>query len=207
MTAAISTGRGIVIVSPPAICPVSLLEVKRHVRAVDFDDDDEMLALYLKAATNNAETFTGRAFIDQIIDYYVDSYPTNGSTWIELPKPPLIEMIGVFGGETEYPADSYVLDTASRKARIGIPSGGSWPQNVAGSLNAMRVRYRAGYVVDPEESPTVHNVPSDIKAAILLEVGHLYANRESVNVGNIVTPLPLAWEHLLRPYRVHLALA
>ena len=37
--------------------------------------------------------------------------------------------------------------------------------------------------------------------AILLLIGHFYANREAVNVGNIVTQMPLAVDALMQPYR------
>ncbi|MBF7956132.1 head-tail connector protein [Rahnella victoriana] len=43
----------------------------------------------------------------------------------------------------------------------------------------------------------------DIRAAMLLLIGHWYANRESVVVGDNVVTLPLAVESLLQPYRVY----
>jgi hypothetical protein len=47
-------------------------------------------------------------------------------------------------------------------------------------------------------------VPSDIKAAMLLTIGHLYANRESVTIGSTQGhELPLGVKHLLQPYRVY----
>ncbi|GJK86863.1 MULTISPECIES: head-tail connector protein [Citrobacter] len=43
----------------------------------------------------------------------------------------------------------------------------------------------------------------DVKAAILLLVGHWYANREAVNIGNITTEIPFTVEALLQPYRIY----
>lgn len=205
------TGRGLVVVTAPTILPVSLFEAKQHVRAVDHDDDDALLKMYLRAAVNNAENFTGRAFTDRVLDYYLDNFPEENGP-IELPAPPLLEVYGVFysnsAPEQEYAADSYTVDVASRKARIGLNSGATWPTLVADDpMNVVRIRFRSGYIRDIEESPLVPNVPEDIKAAILLQVGTLYANRESVVIGHNAETLPMAWEHLLRPYRVHLALA
>ena len=40
-----------------------------------------------------------------------------------------------------------------------------------------------------------------IRAAILLILGHLYANREEVVTGTIATELPMTSRHLLQPYR------
>ena len=194
------------IIVPPLTYPVSLDEAKRHVNAYDFDDDDVLIALYVKAATLNAEHFTGRAFIEQTVDFYADGFPAN-KNYIELPKPPLIEFGGVFysesaDAESEFDAASYVIDTASEKARVILPSGSSWPMTTT-IPNSVRMRYRAGYVADAEDSPTVAAVPEDIKAAILLNVGNLYAQRESIVVGQSVNTLPWSVEQLLRPYRVH----
>lgn len=41
-----------------------------------------------------------------------------------------------------------------------------------------------------------------IRAAILLTVGHLYANRESVVTGTISTELTMTTRYLLGPYRI-----
>lgn len=43
----------------------------------------------------------------------------------------------------------------------------------------------------------------DVKAAMLLLIGHWYANREAVNIGNITTEIPFAVEALLQPYRIY----
>lgn len=40
-----------------------------------------------------------------------------------------------------------------------------------------------------------------IRAAILLTIGHLYANREEVVVGASVAELPMSSKYLLQPYR------
>ncbi len=47
--------------------------------------------------------------------------------------------------------------------------------------------------VEPEEM----DLTSDVEQAILLLVGHWYANREAVAVGTIATAMPLAVERLL----------
>jgi uncharacterized phiE125 gp8 family phage protein len=194
------------IIVPPATYPVSLYEVKKHVNAYDFDDDDELLNLYLKAATLSAENFTGRAFIEQTIDFYADGFPA-GYNYIEIPKPPLIEFGGVFysesaDAETEFDVASYTVDYASQKARVICSS---WPMTTT-VPNSVRMRYRAGYVEDAEASPLVAAVPFDIKAAILLMVGTLYAQRETVVIGQSVSELPWSAELILRPYRVHTAI-
>jgi hypothetical protein len=46
-------------------------------------------------------------------------------------------------------------------------------------------------------------VNDQIKAAVLLTVGHLYANREDVVVGASVSALPHGADCLLQPYKVY----
>lgn len=43
----------------------------------------------------------------------------------------------------------------------------------------------------------------DIRAAMLLLIGHWYANRETVGVGVSATEVPFAVEALLQPYRIY----
>ena len=53
---------------------------------------------------------------------------------------------------------------------------------------------------DAGESPMVCN--KQIKAACLLILGHLYANREDVVIGTIATELPQGSKALLTPHRI-----
>lgn len=56
---------------------------------------------------------------------------------------------------------------------------------------------------EPEKAcPMVINAA--VKAAILLTLGHLYANRENVVIGSISTDLEMGAHSLLWPYRVGL---
>ncbi|MEC3905372.1 head-tail connector protein, partial [Leclercia adecarboxylata] len=43
----------------------------------------------------------------------------------------------------------------------------------------------------------------DIEMAMLLLIGHWYANREAVNVGNVTSALAFSTEALLQPYRIY----
>lgn len=43
----------------------------------------------------------------------------------------------------------------------------------------------------------------DVKAAMLLLIGHWYANRETVSVGQTAVEIPFAVESLLQPYRIY----
>lgn len=199
---------GLRLVTAPTDSPVSLEEAKAHLR-VEFTDDDDLIEIFRKAATDVAEQFTGRAFVAQTWDMLLDAFPTTGP--IRVPKPPLLELVGVFyndGSGTEQTVDAadYIVGQANDGAfaAVSLAYGAAWPtaQSVA---DAVRVRFRAGYVNG--DSPPLDDVPFAIKAAILMTIGTLYAHRETIVIGQSVAQLPWAAEQLLLPYRVHTAMA
>lgn len=197
------------IVLQPETEPVTLVQAKAHVR-VTSTASDSLITTFIKAARRAAERFTGRALIDQTWDVFLDEFPEDE---IELPKPPLIVVEGVFyrdadGVEQELSTDDYVVANADDEhlsGRVVLAATASWP-TIQERPNAVRVRLRAGYL-DATTSPAEAAVPEDIQTAILLHVGHLYAHRETVVVGETVSELPMGTRELLRPYRVLLGMA
>lgn len=192
------------LITPPASYPITLVEAKAHVREV-VDDFNTEITSFIAAATAHAEAFLGRALIDQTLELTIDAFPTNE---IQIPRPPLIEIISVKyddadGDEQTLATSGYVIDDQSEPAWL-IPASNIWPATFDG-INAVRVRYRAGYL--NTDSPATENVPADIKAAIKLYVGSLYANREHIVIGQTAVTMPWACETLLRPHRVQLGMA
>jgi uncharacterized phiE125 gp8 family phage protein len=202
---------GLKLVTAPASRPVTLTQAKQQCRATEFTDDDDLIDLFVDAAVDFVDGpsgFLGRALIDQTWDYYLDEFPASGP--IEIPLPPLIEVIGLFyqdgdGNEQEWTSTNYVVDASGNPGKVSLGSGVSWPTPIDQS-EAVRIRFRAGYL-DQGVSPAVANVPSAIKAAILIHVADLYSNRESAIVGQIVAKLPWTAEQLLRRYRFYLGMA
>lgn len=69
--------------------------------------------------------------------------------------------------------------------------------NVEGRI--FRKVYDTGDTI-PEEDTTGIHVNEAINAAVLLIVGHLYANREDVITGATSTAIPMGSEFLITPY-------
>jgi uncharacterized phiE125 gp8 family phage protein len=221
---------GLKLVTAPADLPLTVDEVKMHLRE-DSDDQNDLILLFLETAVSYAdgpEGFLGRALIDQTWDLYLDGFP---NAWcfdrltyrhghrsdhrrslqqIQIPLPPLIEVVGVFysdsnGDEQEFDAANYTVDDASEPGRVVLNESKSWP-TPSRNANSVRVRFRAGYL--DNSSPPVANVPPDVKAALLLYVGSLYLNREEVTLAReSVLKLPWGAEALLRKRRKHLGMA
>jgi uncharacterized phiE125 gp8 family phage protein len=194
------------IITPPTEYPLTLAEVKAHLR-VDHTDEDTMITAYLAAATAHAEKFLGRALMTQTLELVLDSFY---DPQIMIPMPPLQSVVSVLyddgaGDEQTLVLNTdYVVDTASQPGWV-VAVAGTWPTTID-TVNSVRIRYIAGYV-NTNDSPPSAAVPFDIKAAILLLVGSLYGNRESVVVGVTTSMVPWSAEQLLRQHRVELALA
>jgi uncharacterized phiE125 gp8 family phage protein len=202
------------LITPPAIRPVSLTEAKSHLR-VDFPDDDALIDILIRAATEYVDGptgFLGRALISQTWELVLDAFPGHGVTGstgleIKIPIPPLISIVKVeYDDPTGLPVildpADYTMDNVNEPGWI-VPDG-NWPATFDG-INSVRIRFVAGYV-DAANSPN-DQIPGDIKAAILLTLGSLYANRETVVVGQIAVTLPWGAEALLRRKRIDLSMA
>lgn len=214
------------LVAAPANYPVTLDQAKAHLR-VDFADDDDLISSLIDTATtycDGPKGFLGRALISQTWDLYLDEFPCrHGESFfrrgrinrfhhsrIEIPLPPLIDVVGVFyldgsGEEQELDASKYIVDDKGEQGMIFPVIG--WP--IAQCVpNAVRVRFTAGYV-DDTQSPQTDKVPGPIKSAMLLYMGDLYANRETMLTGQRAAAVTLPWaaEQMLRPYRFTLSIA
>lgn len=194
------------LVTGPAAEPVTLLEAKAHLR-VDFDDDDPLITGLIKVARQWAETFSRRGFITQQWKLLLDWFPTADSGLIRLPLPPAqsitsVQYVDTNGATQTVAAADYTLDKASEPARLVPAFGKSWP-SVRAVPNAVTVTFKAGYGT-PGSSPddSVSKVPEAIKTALKLLVAHWYEHREAVSEEQPLTPVPMALESLLWPYRV-----
>jgi Phage gp6-like head-tail connector protein len=65
---------GLQVVLPAPALPVSLRALKSHLR-VDIKDDDELIEIYARAATENVEGFTRRALVNTGFVQSLDSFP------------------------------------------------------------------------------------------------------------------------------------
>lgn len=222
-----------VVIEQPTTEPISVDEARAQCEAARYEDsdvdplDDQMFAGWIAAAREYCEDFTGLSLATKVLEVDLESFPTvlaDGSKAIELPGGPVRAIVhimtpalGELGseyssddvdsdelvGETVY-ADGqvypgvYSLDAA----RSRVYPVGDWPSITAGT-GAVRIRYLAGYGVDSDGGQAL---PSVIRAAMLLVIGHLYANRESTTEKAMAT-LPMGVHSLLRPRRARLGMA
>lgn len=197
------------LITPPAVEPLTLNEVKEHLR-VDSTDQDTMIALYLKSARQRLEGpygFLARCLVTQTWELTIDAFPTNE---ILIPLPPLQQIDSVkyddtAGNEQTLAGSEYTIDAVNEPGWL-LPTT-TWPATFDG-INSVRIQFTAGYPPTTASPPDlVANIPADIKAGILLDIGAKFEHREDIIVGAAATQLPRGAEDLLRPYRMQRGMA
>lgn len=176
----------------PIELPVTLSETKIHLR-VDTNDEDTLISSLIGAATLQAVAFTKMQLVTATYEWTQDCFTDE----IILPYPLLQAVTSVqYYDNTNtlvtLVTTVYELDNRSQPGRICLAEGESWPDTFT-RKNAVIVTYTAGF-------GAANDVPDDIKAAILLIVGHLYENKQDVITGTIVSEVPLASRYILQPY-------
>lgn len=186
------------LITAPADLPVSVAEAKLHCR-IDHADDDAFIEAAIGAAVSLLDGWRGilgRALMPQTWDLIFDRFPGGP---IEIPLPPVasVENVNYVDPDTEtetvLASTAFAVDLVSPNAWV-VPGDAGWPATMD-TINAVRVRFIAGYA-------DAAAVPARIRLAIKLLVAHWYANRETVNIGNISSELPLTVAALIAPERV-----
>jgi len=173
-------------ISNPTQFPVTLAEIKRHLR-VTIDDDDSLLTDYIASATEYCEDQVpgARSFMSQTWDWKIHFFPGDS---FEVPRPPLQSLthIKYFAtnsstGTTTLSSTNYLVHIPTNMpGQIELhPEVGAWP-SVADRADAVQVRLISGWTI----------APNQVKQAVKLLVGHWYSNREDILVGTISSNIP-----------------
>jgi uncharacterized phiE125 gp8 family phage protein len=180
----------------PTLMPISLSEAKAHCR-VDHTDDDTIIGLYIQAAVDHTDAGTGllgRAMINQTWELTHDAFPC-GPLKIELGPLQSVSSVQyidpVTGLYVTWPGSNYQVDLASYEGWIAPID--SWP-TAKDAMNAVKIVFIAGY------GDAAANVPANVRAAMLMLVGHWYQNRESVAEPGAMN-LPLTYHDLIGTVR------
>lgn len=151
----------------------------------------------LPAARASCEDFLGVSLAPKTYRLTLDAFPSGA---IEMRWPPVTSIVSVVyvdtdGTEQTMSSSEYTLDSSLVMPWL-IPADG-WP-STAEVANAVHVTFGSGY--------DATTLPPQIKAAILLMLGHLFRNREAITEKQAFE-MPLGVEALLRPHRVKLGMA
>ena len=186
------------IVTAPASEPLSLDEVKNHLRLSETvgSAEDSVITSYLGAARRYCEQVQGRAYIEQTWKLVLDDFPRG--EMITIPRPPLmsvthVKYYSIGGTAATMTAANYYVDTDSEPGGVRLQYGEVWPSETLRPAAGVEVQFVAGY------GSLGTSVPTEIKQAMCMFVGHLYENREALtSTGNIqARELPLGVQALL----------
>ena len=185
-----------ILLTPPAVEPVTLAVAKAFLR-VEHDDDDDVIATLIAAARSQIEAQARRALITQTWQLIRDSWPPDGRLKA-LPSP-----LGAVLAARTYDAEGapHAIDlqafTVDKAAAPAIIAFVPWSMVAPGrAVAGIEIDIEVGYGDDPAD------VPQPLRQAISLLVAHWYENRGLIAVGQTVAVLPATVAAMIAPYRV-----
>ncbi len=167
-----------VLITAPASDAVTLEEAKLHLR-VDHSHEDTLIQSLINAAVGHLDGYTGALGRCLVTQTWSQEYE-NPVADLVLPLGPVQSVSSVTSDEGAF--SDYTVKKDGRGPFLRLDEGAAWP---AGPLV---VEFVAGEA----------EIPAPLKAAILLHVGTLYENRETL--AESFTPTR-AYEALTAPYR------
>lgn len=189
------------IITAAASFPITLTELKTYCR-VDTSSDDDMLNIFIAAATGQLEQYCNRKFINTTIGLHLDGFGavndnrlvalgegwhdgcvanfTSDADYIELPFRPVqsvtsIKTYDTANTEATFSSASYRLDINS--GLVYLNEGYTWPSSLR-ARDAVLITYVAGYGANAAA------VPAAIKQAILMAAGQMYNCRGSCDLSD-----------------------
>ncbi|MFZ4687722.1 MAG: head-tail connector protein [Polymorphobacter sp.] len=157
---------------------VSLAECKAYLRLAR-DDEDALLAGFIRTAMTLCEAFTGQWLIVRDCEQRLAS----SGEWQRILAAPVTAVTGVFVG-------GMALATAAYETDIDA-SGTGWVRVHDSSASDVQVQFRAGLGAD------WNGVPEPLRQGLVRLVVHLFSHRDAPDAG----PPPAAVAAMWRPWR------
>lgn len=173
------------ITTPAATTPVTLTEVKEHLRLDAADtSQDTYLTLLIDMATSYGERHTGRDFINKTYTTYRDNF------WepilLRRSKVSSITSINYIINSTTTLLSSsvYGLEDVNDYPYIYLKQNQSWPDETDDIPQSIIIVFVSGY------GASATDVPADIKMALLSHIAFVYENRGDCGGGCNGSNLP-----------------
>lgn len=182
-----------ILVTAPTDYPVSLDELKTHLR-LDHSDDDGALAGYLAASVAFIEQWAGVSMLQRTYKSFLDEWPSA----VSLPMGPLVSVTHIktyddADAATTWDTAEYYVDTVKGRIFPRADYAFPLPERVA---NGIEIQWVSGHASAGE-------TPENLRHAILLTAGHYYRNREAAG-DTVQTTIPLGVEALVNQSRAWL---
>lgn len=183
-----------VIVTPPTAEPVTISEMKMHLR-LDDDSEDPLIADAINEARVMVENRLGASLMTTSWKLTLDDWPmspdlhepeasmqapytlfTHAARSISLPRWPLVSITSVTTYDEDSAstavvvADTFDVDTASRPGRLALQANATWP-TANRPTNAIEIVYVAGYGTNRRD------VPGPLRRAVRNVAAFLFQHR------------------------------
>ncbi len=173
------------IVTPAALAPAALSELKEWLGIVTTGDDPQLGAL-LRAALDLCEDFTGIMPLEQTCE---EILPV-ATTWLELTARPVQAILTVDGIPAE--GARFTLPVSAYAIELEANGGGRVRVFIPGIAGRIAVRFRAGLATDWPA------LPDGLRHGILRLAANQYRQREGDGPAQLP---PAAVAALWRPWR------
>ncbi len=181
------------LITPPAAEPLTLAQVKAHLR-LDGNADDALLTSLIAAARRYLEATTGLALITQKLRFYFDDWPADGLIQPAIAPLQSVESVTVYdasGNPQPVSLDGHVLDAVSTPARLFLAAQPATSR----PLNGIEIDVTAGF------GNTGADVPDTLKRAMLMHVALMYELRGAVLAEMQPAAVPAGYDRLVSPFR------
>ncbi|MBW6421259.1 head-tail connector protein [Rhizobium sp. XQZ8] len=179
--------------TPPSAEPLTLAEIKVHLR-IDGTDEDALLTSLIATAREHLERETGLCLITQSWRLYLYRWPKDGIARIEKYPVRTIDAVTVYeadGAAVEVPLEDHLLDGEGRPARLWLKS----PPTPGQAMNGIEIDFSAGF------GEAGADVPDTLKRAMSIHTGHMFAFRGVISPDQQPAGIPDGYERLIAPYR------
>lgn len=179
------------LIAGPAAEPVTLDEVREHLRLSGIEQD-ALLTRLIATQRTALEHDYGRAFVTQTRELRLDQFPCGA---VRLPRAPLqsiasVKYVDDAGALQTWDAANYQVDTFREPGLVFPAYGLAWPTTRA-EPGAVRIQYVAGYGDDSTF------VPEPVRQALLVRLEDAFVSdavRTKVDtVGHLMAPYTVLW--------------
>lgn len=172
------------VITPPAISPVDVADVRTHLNLNATFPTDAYLQLLIDAATEFAEDYMGRTLINTEFRTFRDFWECCFT--LRRSKLQSLEVYKylVDGSFIDVPADLYYPTFELAYSNIVLKEDEQYPDDLDERLQSIKIEFTAGY------GAAKTDVPGQIRWAILEHIAAMYENKGDCDTASMESLLP-----------------